>query len=76
MSMTYGELRAASDEELIQAHDQLAKSTGVGTGYYLAELNRRGSDRLDRSIKRLTMVNVALVVVGTVAVIFELLGLL
>ena len=71
MSMTYRELRAASDEELILAHDQIAQQTVVGTAYYLQELNRRDAERLDRSIRRLTVVNIALVVVSTAAVILE-----
>jgi len=72
MSMTYKELRAASDEALVEAHDREAKMTMVGTAYYLDELNRRETERLDRSVRRLTKVNLALVVVGTLVVIVEL----
>ena len=71
-SVTYRELRAASDDDLIAAHDQMSRNTVVGTSYYLDELNRRDTERLDRSIRRLTVVNVALVIVSTAAVIFEI----
>ena len=72
-NLTYAELRAASDAELIEAHDRMARITVVGTSYYLDELNRRENERLDKSIRRLTRVNIALVVVGTAAVVFDIL---
>lgn len=73
MSLTYKELREAPEAELIKRHDDLAKRSSAGVSYYLDELNRRGAERLDKSIRRLTVVNIALVVVGTAAVLFELL---
>lgn len=68
MTMTYKALREASDEELIEAHDQRTRYTEAGIDYYLNELSRRETERLDNSVRRLTIVNIALVVVGTAAV--------
>ena len=68
MSMTYKQLREASDQELIRAHDHLAEHMEPGTGYYLDELARRETERLTESIKRLTAWNTALVVVSTLFV--------
>lgn len=47
MSMTFEELRQTTDEELVRAHDRHAKNTVVGTGYYLDELKRRESNRMN-----------------------------
>ena len=45
MSESFSELRALTDEQLIEKHDQRAKTTTVGTQHYLDELNRRHQDR-------------------------------
>lgn len=75
VSHSYEELRAdPSDDELVRAHDQLAKSTVVGTVYFLAELERRERDRqaaqmaeYTRKVTRLTWVIAALTLVNAVA---------
>lgn len=78
MSDTIAQLRARSDDELIAAHDQLAKHTSVGTQHYEDELARRENARsasrveaLTETMKRLTVVitvltamNVVLTAVG------------
>jgi len=45
MSKSIADLRALSDEDLIHEHDETARSTVVGTNYYLDELARRESKR-------------------------------
>ncbi len=39
------ELRAMSDDQLIEKHDALAKDTGVGTQHFLDEVARREQSR-------------------------------
>lgn len=51
MSESFADLRALPDDELVKRHDQRAKSTVVGTGAYLEELNRRQQHHL---VKRTT----------------------
>lgn len=41
MTFSLAELRTTPDEELINRHDELAKTTGAGVSYYLEELARR-----------------------------------
>lgn len=38
-------LAAMTDDELIAAHDQHARQTEIGQGFYRDELNRRAQDR-------------------------------
>ena len=54
MSHSYDELRALSDDELIKAHDELAKSTLVGSSYYVEELARRDAGKINASMLRFT----------------------
>lgn len=72
MAKTIAELRAMSDDELIEQHDTLAGTTQVGTGFYLAELERRQVDRQARQMLRLTWVVTGLTVVNVVAVMASL----
>lgn len=70
MAKTIAELRAMSDDELIEQYDKLAGRTQVGTGFYLAELERRQADRQNRLMIGLTVAIAALTVVNVVALIF------
>lgn len=54
MSHSYEQLRNLSDEELIAMHDKHAAHTCVGVSYYLDELARRDSERVNRSMLRCT----------------------
>ncbi|MDQ1597002.1 MAG: hypothetical protein QOI70_426 [Microbacteriaceae bacterium] len=54
MSYTLKDLRAASEEELIAAHDQRAKNTGMGVDYFLGEVARRDAIKLSEAIKENT----------------------
>ena len=54
---TIAELRALSDETLIERHDALVKAPGGvvgGVSYYLEELARRGADRTNQRMTKLT----------------------
>lgn len=52
MTFSLKELRAASDDDLIRRHDNVAKTTGESVDYYLEELARR-----DQKTATDTMVN-------------------
>jgi len=49
MSYSLSALQALSDEQLIAEHDSVAKNAGVGTAYYVDELNRRTAERASRA---------------------------
>ncbi len=66
------ELRAATDEQLISEHDEAARNTVIGTGYYLDELNRRETAKQTKVMVVLTGVITVLTVVNTAAVIVAL----
>lgn len=73
MSWSIAQLRDMSDDELIRAHDRLAKNTqGVGVNYYLAELARRDSARQQLTMIRLTWAIVGMTLVVTIATIVNL----
>ncbi|ACV22782.1 hypothetical protein Shel_17630 [Slackia heliotrinireducens DSM 20476] len=54
MSSSYSELKELSDEELIARHDNHARTTSVGVSYYLDELARRESGRINESMLKCT----------------------
>lgn len=54
MSLTYAELRNLKDKDLVQRHDQEAKHTVVGVSYYLDELARRDSEKINKSMLKCT----------------------
>lgn len=72
MAKSISELRALSDDELIEQHDQLAESTSVGVRYYLAELERRRVNRQSRQMLWLTWIIASLTVINVVAVVASL----
>lgn len=45
MSLTLKELRALSDDELVEKYDNTANHTSVGLNYYAEELNRRSNEK-------------------------------
>jgi hypothetical protein len=55
MSKSIADLRALSDQDLIREHDETAKSTVVGTSYYVEELARRESKRNADSVLQNTI---------------------
>ncbi|PYP49448.1 MAG: hypothetical protein DMD45_14505 [Gemmatimonadetes bacterium] len=68
MAYSYAELQRLSDDELVRAHDEAAKTTVIGVSYFLEELSRRRFERLHRSIIFLTKVILALTVLNTIFV--------
>ena len=71
---TWAELRAASDEKLIEDHDYVVGQHGiVGARYFLEELARRRTDRLTNVIKWLTVANTGLVLVSAFLVAWDVL---
>ncbi|MGZ6800161.1 MAG: hypothetical protein ACXVGR_10040 [Mycobacteriaceae bacterium] len=71
MAMTLQQLRDASDEDLIKAHDDIAHALNPSVSYYLDELGRRDTERAIRADQKLakyilylTVANGLLVVVS------------
>ena len=83
MAPSYRQLLEMSDDQMITAHDALAKQTTLGISYYLDELRRRATDRqtqrlveLTVAIERLTRVVTVLTAVSVVLGALALLGAL
>ena len=53
-ALTLRDLKALTDEELIERHDKDAKNTVVGVDYYLEELRYREQSRIAQAIKDMT----------------------
>ena len=53
MAMTLQQLRDASDEDLIKAHDDIAHALNPSVSYYLDELGRRDTERAIRADQKL-----------------------
>ncbi len=73
MAHTIRDLRAATEDELVELRDQSAVNTQVGVNYYLDELRRRdqasaleASHKLAVASFRLTIVNAVLAVAAVV----------
>ena len=66
------QLRALSDEELIQEHDKKALNTVAGTKYYMEELDRRSRERNEKMMFKLTVISAftstAAVIISIVAI--------
>ena len=71
MARTWAELKELPDEELIKEHDELAKSTQVGTNYYLAELRHRNLKIYSETMLRYTKQVKLMTIVITVATIIN-----
>ncbi|TFC92049.1 MULTISPECIES: hypothetical protein [Cryobacterium] len=66
MSQSIESLHAMSDAEVIAEHDAVAKSTSVGTAYWMDELERRSRDRSTAASNRLATASFWLSIVSTV----------
>lgn len=55
MSFKLRELRALTDDELIEKYDEKASSTSVGLNYYTEELNRRSNENTNKIMVRCTI---------------------
>jgi type IV secretory pathway component VirB8 len=54
MAMSYRELRALSDEEVISLYDSIAPTTTLGLGFLADEIFRRTAERQTAEMLRLT----------------------
>lgn len=63
MAPTLRQLRQMTEEQLVQAHDQVAQSTMVSINYYLEELARRRGERQATVLTRLTWAIAALTLI-------------
>jgi type VI protein secretion system component VasF len=54
VSETVAELRAMTDEQLIENHDRRATQTSVGTRHYLDELRHRDAARHELAVIKAT----------------------
>jgi hypothetical protein len=66
MSMTIEQLRKATDDELIERHDEMTVHTSVGVSFYLDELKRRETQRAMESSNRLARASFYLTIANTV----------
>lgn len=73
MSESLKELRALSDEELIENHDNVAKHTQVGVDHYLREIARRDQDGQTRAMlgytKWITILTIVITILTVINVI-------
>ena len=68
MSLKLKELRALSDEEIVERYDQTASHTAVGLNYYGNELNRRSNEKTSKTMVRCTIwitVMTAIILIAT-----------
>lgn len=67
MALSLSDLRNLTDHELVESHDVQARTTVVGTQYYLDELNRRYQERQTNAMLRFTKWITVMTVVITLA---------
>lgn len=72
MAYSLKKLRSLSDEELVNEHDEKAKSTVVGTQYYMDELDRRSRERYEKATYRLSWLSAIASISAVVASIISL----
>ena len=53
-ALSLHDLQKLTDDEVVKRHDEQAKTTVVGTQYFLDELNRRYQERQTTTMLRLT----------------------
>jgi hypothetical protein len=72
MAESIAQLRALSDSELMQKHDDLAVSTQVGINHYLQELYRRDQNRVADAMLRYTRWLTAMTAIMTAMTVINL----
>lgn len=72
MSHKIAELHALTDQEVIALHDEVARTTSVGTDYWMRELERRSREHSDRTNSRLARASLVLSVVSVVIAMIAL----
>ena len=72
MALSLSDLRNLTDDELVERHDSQAKTTVVGTQYFLDELNRRYQERQTKAMLRFTKWITVMTAVITSATVINL----
>ena len=67
MAESLAELRALSDDEVVERYDKQARTTVVGLNFWMEELNRRYQQRQTDSMLRLTKWITLMTVIVTIA---------
>ena len=67
MALSLSDLQNLTDDELVKRHDSQAKTTVVGTQYFVDELNRRYQERQTNAMLRFTKWITVMTVVITLA---------
>jgi hypothetical protein len=73
MAESLEQLRAMSIKELIHNHDELAKSTVVGTKHYLDEIHRRDTEKATGTMVVLTWLIAAMTFIMLASTIVNIL---
>ena len=71
-ALSLSDLRNLTEDELVERHDIQARTTVVGTQYFLDELNRRYQERQTKSMMRFTKWITIMTVVITSAMLINL----
>ena len=71
-ALSLSDLRNLADGELVERHDSQAKTTVVGTQYFVDELNRRYQERQTKAMLRFTKWITVMTVVITSATVINL----
>ena len=72
MALSLSDLRNLTDAELVERHDYQAKTTVVGTQYFVDELNRRYQVRQTKAMLRFTKWIAGMTIVITAATFVNL----
>ena len=76
MSPSIKEAKLLTDKQIIELHDKAAENTAIGTQFYLDELARRGQDKVNKEMLKLTnimlVVAILALVVSTAAIVVAL----
>lgn len=73
MAVTYSEIQAMSDADVISAYDRTAYHAAEPLSFFLDELRRRDQTRSNRLVVRLTYANTALAAIAVVVAVMSLL---
>jgi hypothetical protein len=78
MSHRIAEIKAMSDQELIEQHDKVATHTVMGVQYFLDELRSRENDRISKRMAiiadRMWWLSVAVSVATMIGTVFSILA--
>ncbi len=66
MSPSIKEAKLLTDEQVINLHDKAAEHTLIGTQFYLDELARRGQDKVNNEMLKLTRIMLVITILALV----------